>query len=105
MFLSDGECLSCKILSSVFLCIKVDLDMKKEKLSAELVCLFGSSMEKDVGEIQADLESFFAVGAARIDLIAILLELDNQIGGDMYDIKVVEDTKKAIIDASRSLGT
>ena len=79
--------------------------MKKEKLSAELVCLFENSREIDVAEFQAELESFFAVGAARIDLIAILLELDNQIGGDMYDIKVVEDTKKAIVDAGRSPGT
>ena len=79
--------------------------MNKEKLSAELVCLFKASRDKDEAAIQADIESFFAVGAARIDLIARILELDNQIGGDMYDIKVVEDTKKEITDASRSPGT
>lgn len=87
-----------------FLCTKVDLDLKKEKLSAELVCLFENSREIDVAKFQAELESFFAVGAARIDLIATLLELDNQIGGDMFDIKVVEDTIKAINEASRSPG-
>ena len=79
--------------------------MKKETLSAELVCLIENSREVDVAEFQAKLDTFFTLGAARIDLIAIIMELDNQIGGDMYDVKVVKDTKDAILNASKSPGT
>ena len=77
----------------------MDLEMNKERFVAELVCLLEvASREQDVAEFKAEIESFFIIGAARIDLIARLLELDNEIGGYMYDIKVLEDTDQAITD-------
>ena len=50
------------------------------------------------------MESFFIAGAARIDLIAESMNLDNDIGGYKFDIPLLAQTKKAIEVATQTKG-
>jgi len=98
-----------KVLTS-FVChfsfIKANLEMNKEKFTAELVCLLEvDSRAQDTADLKEDIESFFIVGASRIDLIARVLELDNEIGGYNYDIALLEETEKVIANVHSSTGT
>ena len=80
--------------------------MNKETFAAELVCLLGvASLESDVADLKAEIESFFIAGSARIDLIAKVMDLDNDIGGYNFDIPVLEDTEDAIAQIGESPGT
>ena len=79
--------------------------MNKEKFTAELVCLLDvASLPQDIADFKAEVESFFIAGAARIDLIAKVMDLDNDIGGYMFDIPLLEETEKAIADVNKSPG-
>jgi len=80
--------------------------MNKERFAAELVCLLEvDSRVQDVADLKADIESFFIVGASRIDLIARVLELDNEIGGYNFDIALLGETEQVITDVRSSTGT
>ena len=80
--------------------------MNKETFAAELVCLLDvASLASDAALLKAKIESFFIAGSARIDLIAKVMDLDNDIGGDNFDIQVLQDTEKAMNDISKSPGT
>ena len=80
--------------------------MNKEKFAAELVCLLDvASLESDVADLKAEIESFFIAGSARIDLIAKVMDLDNDIGGYNFDIPVLQDTENAIAKIGKSPGT
>ena len=80
--------------------------MNKETFAAELVCLLDvASLASDVAVLKAEIESFFIAGSARIDLIAKVMNLDNDIGGYNFDIPVLQDTEKAITDISTSPGS
>ena len=83
-------------------CLKVNLERKKETLAAELVCLLDvASMPQDVAGLRQQIESFFIAGAARIDLIGKVMDLDNDIGGYNFDIPLLENTKKSIADVGK----
>ena len=58
----------------------------------------------DVAGFKRHLESFFIAGAARIDLIGKVMDLDNEIGGYNFDIPLLEETEKAIRDIGRPGG-
>ena len=79
--------------------------MNKETFTAELVCLLDvASRPQDIAAFNAEVEAFFIAGAARIDLIGKVMDLDNDIGGYMFDIPLLEETENAIADASNTPG-
>ena len=79
--------------------------MNKEELTKELVCLLDEeSQPDDVAEFKQLVESFFIAGAARIDLIAEIMNLDNDIGGYNFDIPLLAQTEEAIKDATTIKG-
>ena len=49
-------------------------------------------------------QSFFISGSARIDLIAKVMDLDDDIGQYQFDIALFEKTEKAIADIGASAG-
>ena len=59
---------------------------------------------KDVAPLKAEIESFFVLGATRIEMIAKVMDLDNAIGGHNFDIPLLGDTEKAIEDLSKPKG-
>lgn len=80
--------------------------MNKEKLTAELVCLLEvAAPPQAVAAFKAELESFFIAGSARIDLIGKVLELDNELGGYLFDIPLLNETEKAIAQVSEAPST
>ena len=85
--------------------IQANLDISKEKLAADLNCLLGeASRPRDVAALKAEIESYFIVGGARIDMIGKVMELDNNIGTYNFDIPLLEKTEKGIIAAGKSKG-
>ena len=89
----------------LFLCIKVNLEMNKEKLASELVCMLDvASRQTDVALIKEHIESYFITGEARIDLIAKIMDLDNDIGGYNFDIPLLQKTEDAITAVVQSKG-
>ena len=67
--------------------------MNKEGLAADLVCMIEErSLPRDSARFQEQIERFFIAGAARIDLIAKVIDLDNEIGGYNFDIPNLEET-------------
>ena len=77
---------------------KAHLEMNKEGLAADLVCLL------DEKKFQEQIERFFIAGAARIDLIAKVIDLDNEIGGHNFDIPNLEETANEIESLGNSGG-
>ena len=73
---------------------KANLEMNKEGLTADLVCMIEErSLPRNVAKFKEQIESFFIAGAARIDLIAKVIDLDNEIGGYNFDILNLEETQ------------
>ena len=71
--------------------------MNKEELAAEFVCLLDiNSRPQDVAQLKKLIEQFFSYGAARIDLIGKVMDLDNEIHGLNLDIPLLEETKHSI---------
>lgn len=69
------------------------MEMNKEGLAADLVCMVEErSLPRNVAKFQEQIERFFIAGAARIDLIAKVIDLDNQIGGYNFDIPNLQET-------------
>lgn len=67
--------------------------MNKEGLAADLVCMVEErSLPRNVAKFQEQIERFFIAGAARIDLIAKVIDIDNQIGGYNFDIPNLQET-------------
>lgn len=88
-----------------FPCLKANLEMNKEKLAAELVCLLDvASRPQDIAGFKQVMESFFIAGTARIDLIGKVMDLDNEIGGYSFDIPILIETQKAITDIGKAKG-
>ena len=70
-----------------------------------MVCLLEeASRPRDVVIFEQMMESFFTVGASRIDLIGKVMDLDNEIGGYNFDIPLLEDTEEAITQVGRAEG-
>ncbi|XP_028517529.1 uncharacterized protein LOC110247684, partial [Exaiptasia diaphana] len=73
--------------------MQANLEMNKEGLTADLVCLLEERLPPNaVAKFKEQLERFFIAGAARIDLIAKVIDLDNEIGGYNFDIPNLEET-------------
>lgn len=67
--------------------------MNKEGLAADLVCLLEErSLPRNKAKLEDMIERFFIAGSARIDLIAKVIDLDNEIGGLKFDISNLENT-------------
>lgn len=54
--------------------------------------------------LKQQIENFFIAGAARIDLIAKVLDLDNDIGTYNYDIQNLAETENQLTSLGDSLG-
>ena len=79
--------------------------MNKETFTSELVCLLDvASRPQDIADFKAEVESFFIAGAARIDLIGKVMDLDNDLGGYLFDIPLLEETENAIAEAGEQPG-
>lgn len=63
-----------------------------------------AALPQDVAGFKRLIESFFIAGAARIDLIGEVMDLDNEIGGYNFDIPLLEETEKTINDIGRPVG-
>lgn len=84
---------------------KANLELNKETLAEELVCLLDvAALPQDVAGFKRLIESFFIAGAARMDLIGEVMDLDNEIGGYNFDIPLLEETEKTIRDIGRPGG-
>ena len=77
-------------------CHQADLEKNSQGFAADMVCLTEATLPRDVAWFQQTLESFFTVGATRIDLIGKVMDLDNEIGGHNFDIPLLEETEQAI---------
>ena len=79
--------------------------MNKEGLAADLVCLLDERSEpRNSAKFQEQIERLFIAGAARIDLIAKVMDLDNEVGGHKFDISNLEETANEIESLSNSGG-
>ena len=77
--------------------------MNKEGLAEDLVCMLDErSLPRNNARIQELIERFFIAGAARIDLIAKVIDLDNDIGGYNFDIANLKETEKEIESISKA---
>ena len=84
---------------------KANLEINKGGLAADLVCMLDErSLPRYKAKFEAEIEGFFIAGAARIDLIAKVVDLDNFIGGNNFDILNLEETSNAIGSLSESGG-
>ncbi|XP_020617098.1 uncharacterized protein LOC110055061 [Orbicella faveolata] len=82
--------------------MQANLELNKETLAEELVCLLDvAALPQDVAGFKRLIESFFIAGAARIDLIGEVMDLDNEIGGYNFDIPLLEETEKTIRDIGK----
>ena len=73
--------------------LKANLEMNKEGLAADLVCMIEERLlPRNVAKFKEQIERFFIAGAARIDLIARVIDLDNNIGGYNFNIPNLEET-------------
>lgn len=89
----------------MFISPKANLEMNKEGLAADLVCMLDErSLPRNKARLQELIERFFIAGAARIDLIAKVIDLDNDIGGYNFDIANLKETKKEIESISKARG-
>lgn len=84
--------------------LQTNLEMNKEQLTKDFVCLLEETLPQDKAEFIAEVESFFIAAANRIDLIAKVLDLDNDIGGYQFDIPLLEETENAIADVGKGIG-
>lgn len=82
--------------------------MNKEALTTQLVCMLDvtSLLESTlVAEFKQHFESFFLTGEQRIELIAKVMDLDNEIGGLNFDIKLFQQTRESITNNEETQGT
>ena len=81
------------------------MELNKESLAEELICLLEvAARPQDIAGFKRRLESFFIAGAARIDLIGKVIDLDKEIGEYDFDIPLLEETETAIQDIGRPGG-
>ena len=79
--------------------------MNKVELRKELLCLMEvASLPTGPAALDAEIESFFVSGAARIDLIGKCMDLDNEMGGYFFDVPLLSDTENAIKEVGESDG-
>ena len=79
--------------------------MNKEGLAADLVCMLDErSLPRNKARLQELIERFFIACAARIDLIAKVIDLDNDIGGYIFDIANSKETVNEINSMRKARG-
>lgn len=79
--------------------------MNKEGLAADLACMMEEKLRpSEVAKFKELIENFYISGAARIDLIAKVIDLDNDIGGYNFDIKNLEETSNELESLRNSGG-
>ena len=79
--------------------------MNKETIAEDLVCLLDvASRPQDVAGLKAKIASFFIVASVRIDLIAKIMDLDNDIGTHNFDIPLLDKTQREIKSIAQSPG-
>ena len=84
---------------------KANLEMNQGGLTADLVCMLDErSLPRNKAKFEAEIGGFFIAGAARIDLIGKVIDLDNAIGGNNFDLLNLEETSNAIGSLSESGG-
>ncbi len=92
------------ILFNVFpfliLIIKARLEMNKEGLAKDLVCLLDLANDVQQAKLKEKIENFFIAASTRIDAIAKIMDLDNDIGTFNFDIENLAETENQL----RSLG-
>ena len=94
-----------KSIAFSYLLLKANLEVNKEGMARDLVCLLEiQSRPQDAAELTKLMENFFISGAARIDLIAKVLDLDNDMGGLNFDIPLLEETEDALTSLSEPTG-
>ncbi|XP_078356917.1 uncharacterized protein LOC144641766 isoform X1 [Oculina patagonica] len=77
--------------------MKANLEMNKAGLAADLVCMLEErSLPRNKAKLEAQIERFFIAGSARIDLIAKVIDLDNDIGGYNFNIRNLNETANDI---------
>ena len=84
--------------------LKANLEINKQGFAADLVCLLEEGTPRNVAQLKAEIESYFVLGAARIDMIAKVMDLDNSIGGHNFDIPLLHQTEMAISEFSQPEG-
>ena len=104
--MTDSFDLSLRFVLEHFLIFlfKANLEMNKEEFAADLVCLLEEGTPRNVARLKAEIESYFVLGAARIDMIAKVMDLDNSIGGHNFDIPLLHQTERAIAEFSQPEG-
>ena len=80
------------------------LEMNKEEFAADLVCLLEEGTPRNVARLKAEIESYFVLGAALINMIAKVMDLDNSIGGHNFDVPLLHQTERAIAEFSQPEG-
>ncbi|XP_027042405.1 uncharacterized protein LOC113670461 [Pocillopora damicornis] len=86
--------------------MKADLEINNEGLLADLVCLLDVDLPPHVtATFKSEIEKFFIDGGTRIDLIAQVMELDNNIGTYNYDIANLKETQKQIQAVNKAKDT
>ncbi len=71
--------------------------MNQEGLAADLVCMLEErSLPRNKAKLEERIKRFFIAGSARIDLIAKVIDLDNDIGGYNFDIRNLNETANDI---------
>ena len=84
---------------------QADLEINNEGLLADLVCLLDVDLPPHVtATFKSEIEKFFIDGGTRIDLIAQVMELDNNIGTYNYDIANLKGTQKQIQAVNKAKG-
>ena len=79
--------------------------MNSQGFAADMVCLLEEATRpRDVALFKQMMESFFTVGASRIELIGKVMDLDNEIGGYNFDIPLLENTEEAITNVGQAGG-
>lgn len=79
--------------------------MNKEGLAADLVCMLEERAQpRHKAKLEELIERFFIAGSARIDLIAKVIDLDNDIGGYNFDIRNLNETVNDIKELTVSEG-
>ena len=78
--------------------------MNQAGLTADMICMFEGRLESHLtAKFEELMERYFIAGAARIDLIAKVIDLDNAIGGYNFDLLNLQETINEL-ESLRTIG-
>ncbi len=78
--------------------------MNKEGLAKDLVCLLELANDVQQAKLNQMIENFFIAASTRIDLIAKVLDLDNDIGTFNFDIENLAETENQLSSLGEASG-